>query len=107
MSDPCKYPHIVALPGEPACLERLPRIRVAQIAMDHVFYSWTAEDILRQHDYLTPSEVHAALGYYFDHREQIDREIESETAQARLGLKSNMDTPLAARLAAFRFQAAA
>jgi hypothetical protein len=75
--------------------------------MDHIFYSWTAEDILRQHDYLTPSEVHAALGYYFDHREQIDREIEAETAQARLDLKSNKDTPMAARLAALRFQAAA
>lgn len=107
MSDPCKYPHILALPGRPPCLERLPRVRVAQIAMDHVFYSWTAEDILRQHDYLTPSEVHAALGYYFDHREQIDREIESETAQARLDLKLSMDTPMAVRLAAFRFQAAA
>ena len=101
------YPHILEVSGQPTSLERVPRVRVAQIAMDHIFYGWTAEDILRQHDYLTPSEVHAALGYYFDHREQMDLEIEAEAAEARLDLRSSGTDPLAARLMALRFQAAA
>jgi len=101
------YPHILEVSGQPASLERFPRLRVAQIAMDHIFHGWTAEDILRQHNHLTPSEVHAALGYYFDHREQIDREIESEASEARWDLKANAKNPLAQRLIALRFQSAA
>lgn len=30
---------------------------------------------------LTPGQVHAALSYYFDHKAQIDREIEESHAQ--------------------------
>lgn len=75
--------------------------------MDHIFHGWTAEDILRQHCYLTPSEVHAALGYYFDHREQIDREIEAEASEAQRDLNVSAKDPLTQRLIALRFQSAA
>ena len=43
---------------------------------------WTVPDLSEQFE-LTPGQVHAALSYYFDHREQIDRENEEE--QARTG----------------------
>ena len=76
------YPHIEKLNGEPARLERMPRVRVAQIVMNHFAHGWSAEEICRQHQRLTPAEVHAALAYYFDHRDEIDREIERELAEA-------------------------
>ena len=101
------YPHISRLASGTACLERLPRVRVAQIAMDHIAHGWTAEDILRQHDYLRPAEIHAALAYYYDNREQIDREIEVETEQAEQALKSGKSQPLASRLAMLRLRSAA
>ena len=75
------YPHITKIAGNPACLERLPRIRVAQIVADHIGNGWSAEEIVRQYPSLTPAEVHAALGYYFDHREEIDAELSSELSQ--------------------------
>ncbi len=72
------YPHITVANGELARLERLPRIRVAQIAADHLGYGWSAEEIARQYPHLTFAEIHAALGYYHDHREEIDAELTKE-----------------------------
>ena len=74
------YPHIRKADGEPARLDRLPRIRVAQIIADHLGSGWSAEEIVRQHDHLKPAEVHAAFAYYFDHREEIETELANELA---------------------------
>ena len=76
------YPHIEKTGDEPARLQRLPRVRVAQIVMDYLAHGWSADEICRQHRHLLPAEVHAALAYYFDHRAEIEREIEEEMAQA-------------------------
>jgi hypothetical protein len=81
MSLAVKYPHIEKLEGEPARLERLPRIRVAQIAMDYLEHGWSVDEMCRQHSYLTLSEAHAAMAYYFDHQTDIDREIGEEIEQ--------------------------
>lgn len=77
------YPHIEKNANNPACLQRLPRIRVAQIVMDYIAYGWSVEEICRQHLYLTLSEAHAAMGYYFDHQEEIDQEIREEWEQVQ------------------------
>jgi Protein of unknown function (DUF433) len=81
MSLAVKYPHIEKLEGEPARLERLPRIRVAQIAMDYLEHGWSVDEMCRQHPYLTLSEAHAAMAYYFDHQTDVDREIGEEIEQ--------------------------
>ena len=72
------YPHIITAHGDSARMERLPRIRVAQIAADHLGYGWSAEEIARQYPHLTLAEIHAALGYYYDHRGEIDAELIEE-----------------------------
>ena len=72
------YPHITRAPNDVARLDRMPRIRVAQIAADHIGNGWSAEEIIRQYPHLTAAEVHAALGYYFDHREDVESELAAE-----------------------------
>lgn len=74
------YPHIRRIAGDVARLDRLPRIRVAQIAADHIGNGWSADEIVRQYPHLTAAEVHAALGYYDDHRVEIDTELAAELA---------------------------
>ena len=74
------YPHITHATGDVARLDRLPRIRVAQIAADHIGNGWSAEEIVRQYPHLTAAEVHAALGYYYDHRAEIDAELAAEVS---------------------------
>jgi uncharacterized protein (DUF433 family) len=81
MSVALKYPHIEKLEGQPARLERLPRIRVAQIAMDYLAHGWSVDEMCHQHPYLTLAEAHMAMAYYFDHQSEIDREIDEEIDQ--------------------------
>ena len=100
MSVGLTYPHIESSPGQPARLRRAPRVRVAQIAMDYLAYGWSADEICRQHRYLTPAEAHAALAYYFDHQAQIDAEINAEWDQVRKDRAAAAPSPFLARMRA-------
>ena len=100
MSVELTYPHIEKQNGEPARLQRLPRIRVAQIVMDHLAYGWSTDEMCRQHSYLLPAEVHAAMGYYYDHQEEIDAEIRAEMEQVEEATKASTPSPFLIRMRA-------
>ncbi len=51
------------------------RITVQQIVIWHDRMGRSADEIATEYD-LELSDVYAALAYYFDHREEIDRAIE-------------------------------
>ncbi|HEY9801919.1 MAG TPA: DUF433 domain-containing protein [Leptolyngbyaceae cyanobacterium] len=94
------YPHIEKIENQPARLQRLPRIRVAQIVMDYLAYGWSVEEMCRQHPYLTHAEAHAAMGYYFDHQEEIDKEIKEEWEQVQESVKQSVRSPFYSRMKA-------
>jgi uncharacterized protein (DUF433 family) len=100
MTSLLQYPHIHLEIGKPPRLLRSPRVRVAQIVMDHLGRAWPADEIVRQYSHVTLAEVHSALAYYFDHSQEIDREIQSELRQADSAARSVRQSPLALRLAA-------
>jgi uncharacterized protein (DUF433 family) len=98
------YPHILKAAGDSARLERHPRTRVSMIVADYLWRGWSAEEIVRQYPYLSLAETHAALAYYFDHRDEIEAELVAEyretqewkrahpTSPALLHLKQQADT---------------
>ncbi len=94
------YQHIEKAENQPARLQRLPRIRVAQIVMDYLAYGWSVDEICRQHLYLLPAEAHAAMAYYFDHQEEIDREIRQEWQQAQETINQSIKSPFYSRMKA-------
>jgi uncharacterized protein (DUF433 family) len=98
------YPHIEKPEGDAARLARVPRVRVAQIVMDYLVHGWSAEEMCRQHPYLRPAEAHAALTYYYDHRQEIDEEIAKETAEAEAARGQAAPSPFLSRLRAKRGQ---
>ncbi len=55
------------------------RITVQQIATWHERLGQSVDDIATEYD-LSLSDVHAALAYYFDHREAIDRSLANSNA---------------------------
>ena len=75
--------HIDCSPGVAGGKPRISghRITVRDIAIWHQRMGKTVEEICSDHD-LGLSEVHAALAYYFDHREDIDRDIDESEAFA-------------------------
>jgi uncharacterized protein (DUF433 family) len=76
MSNAATLPHIVISPGtaggQPHVEGR--RIKVRDVAFQHEYLGRGADEIATELD-LTLAEVHAALAYYFDHRDEIERTI--------------------------------
>ena len=58
------------------------RITVQDIAIWHERLGKTADEIAAEYD-LTLADVYAALAYYFDHREDIDRRMDEDQAFAQ------------------------
>jgi uncharacterized protein (DUF433 family) len=94
------YPHIEKPEGAPARLQRVPRIRVAQIAMDYIAYGWSVDEMCRQHPYLKPAEGHAAMAYYFDHQDEIDSEIRREMEEVERDRAQAAPSPFLLRMRA-------
>ena len=100
MATAVEYPHIEAPTGEPARLLRIPRTRVAMIAMDYLAHGWSADEICRQYPYLRHAEVHAAMAYYFDHQDELDAEIRSEWEQVQRDRTKRTRSPFFIRMRA-------
>jgi uncharacterized protein (DUF433 family) len=47
------------------------RVRVQDIVSDYERHGMTAEEIAREFPHISLAQVHAALSYYFDHRNEI------------------------------------
>lgn len=71
--------HIVATPDTMHGRPRIDghRIRVSDIAVMHVHQGRTVEDIAESYE-LSLAQVHAALAYYFDHRDEIEEDIRQD-----------------------------
>ena len=69
--------HIVLTPGVCGGKPRIAghRIKVAHIALWHERARLSPAEIVAQHPGLTLGDVHAALAYYHDHRDEIDADI--------------------------------
>jgi uncharacterized protein (DUF433 family) len=74
--------HIVATPGICGGKPRIAghRIRVQDIALWHERLGYSVAEIVAHYPQLTPAEVHAALAYYYDHRETIQQDIRDAEA---------------------------
>lgn len=90
--------HIVEDDQGRACIAGT-SFRVDELAIEHVAYGWTAEEIYLQHyRRLTPAQIHAALAYYYDHQAEFDEQIRrDDEALERLRTES-APSPLAERL---------
>jgi len=52
------------------------RIKVSDIAIEGAYEGRTAQDAVEAYPHLKPASVFAALAYYHDHKDEIDRYIE-------------------------------
>lgn len=76
------------------------RVKVIEVAMDHLAHGWSAEEIHRQHPGVSLAQAHAALAFYYDHQPEFDLAIaESVDAAERLA-RGGPDSPGRRRLRA-------
>ena len=50
--------------------------KVIELVLDTVAYGWSHDELQFQHPYLTLGQIHSALAYYWDHKEDLDHDIE-------------------------------
>lgn len=73
-----EVPRIVRTPGTCGGKPRIDghRIKVEQIAVCHERMGLSADEIVSQHPTITLGQVHAALAYYYEHKDEVDADIE-------------------------------
>jgi len=62
---------------------------VLDVVIWHERQGLTPDDIVTQIPSITLADVHAALGYYYDHRKEIQEEIRIEREQAEEFRRNN------------------
>ena len=63
-------------------------------------YGWSPEELHFQYPHLSMSQIHSALAYYWEHKEEIDADMQRRYEYAeRLRLEAG-ESPLAKRLRA-------
>jgi uncharacterized protein (DUF433 family) len=76
------------------------RTKVYLVVLDHVVSGWSAEVIHERHDYLSLAQIHAALSYYYDHKEDFDRQLAEDELEDQRLWEADQDSPLRKRLRA-------
>src|SRR5947208_12141555 len=83
MSSAVSYPHISMDERSVVRLGRT-RYKVLHLAAEHYYYGWSAEEMLRQHPDLRPEEVYAALTFFYDHYDDMVRQLGEDAEEAKL-----------------------
>ena len=99
MAEPTVVAHIESKPGVcggKPCIAGT-RIRVQDIWTWHELQGLTPEEIVTQFPQLSLADVHAALTYYHDHREEIQRQMK-EAKDLVNTLRAANPSPLRAKL---------
>lgn len=72
--------------------------KVVEIALDMIAHGWSPEEIHFQHPHLSLAQIHAALGYYYDHQAEMDAHIRQTLTQAEKLRAEAGESPLRRRL---------
>ena len=59
------------------------RLKVIHLVMDKMANVSTPEQMRQQFPHLTLSQIHAALTYYYDHKAELDAQIQQSARDAR------------------------
>ncbi len=75
-------------------------MKVVEIVMAQMAYGWTPEEIHINHPYLSMSQIHAALSYYWDHKPELDADIQRREEYVKQAEQEAGESPFVARLKA-------
>ena len=76
--------------------------KVVELVLDHLAYGWSPEELHFQHPGLTMAQIHSAFAYYWDHKAELDEDIDRRDQRVE-GLREVVPpVPAVARLRAFR-----
>ena len=54
------------------------RIRIVDVAIEYEYTNRTPDEIINAHPHLKLEQVHDALSYYYENREELDQKIKED-----------------------------
>lgn len=72
--------------------------KVIEVALDMIAHGWSPEEIHFQHPHLSLAQIHAALGYYYDHKAEMDEQIERMAPEVERLKAQAGESPLKKRI---------
>ncbi len=75
-------------------------MKVIEIVMAQMAYGWTPEEIHINHRYLSMSQILSALAYYWDHKAELDADIQRREEYVKKAEQEAGESPFVARLKA-------
>ena len=73
-------------------------MKVTELVLAQAAYGWSAEELHIQFPHLTLGQIYSALAYYWDHREELDTDIEERLKKVDNIHRSVPVSPLIKRL---------
>ena len=56
--------------------------KVVELVNEMYAYGWSPNEMALQHPHLSLGQIHSALAYYWDHKEEIDADLERRFQKA-------------------------
>ncbi|MCC3604833.1 MAG: DUF433 domain-containing protein [Microcoleus sp. PH2017_29_MFU_D_A] len=51
-------------------------MKVIELVQAHIAYGWSPAELHLNHRYLTMSQIHSAFAYYWDHKQELDADMQ-------------------------------
>lgn len=75
-------------------------MKVIELVLEQMAHGWSPEELHFQHPYLTLGQIHSALAYYWDHKAELDKNIEQRLEIVDKLQRKKRTSPLVSRLKA-------
>jgi uncharacterized protein (DUF433 family) len=72
--------------------------KVREVVLDMTAHGWSPEEIHFQHSHLSLAQIHAALGFYYDHQQEVEAQIQQGLREAERARAQAGESPLRRRL---------
>ena len=73
-------------------------MKVVELVTSVMAYGWSPEELHFQYPHVSLSKIHSALAYYWDHKEEIDADIQRRFEFVERLRREAGPSPLAAKL---------
>lgn len=72
---PTQYMHI-QLQGNKVPIIAGTTMKVVELVTSHITYGWSPEELHFQYPHIPLSKIYSALAYYWDHKQELDEDIQ-------------------------------
>ncbi len=92
-----RYEHIVVDADGVPWIENA-NMKVIELVLDQEMSGDTPEDLQEQHPHLTFGQIYSALAYYWDHKSELDADIDRRLQKVEHLRRESPPSPLVERL---------